>query len=298
MNKLYLLICSFILLIACQNQPSGSQTKEAVNQDSLNAKFLLNGKNTRYINEYGYLEFKKEKAKYYRVGYYKDDKPVTDSLFTEYYMLNDKKYCEKYLLSEIPEVIHGKIRFFYPNGNVKKEYYYNKGIIEGEYKEYSEDGKLTSLAHYKNGEKEGLQTTYYSNGKVAERCNYSRGYKNGKYEKFFNNGKVEAKGKYTYNHQVGIWNTYTCYGDHTVTDYGNGLSRPITVSYTQKYKPKRDPYNEGFSSGYQQGYEDRLSGHGYGFRQYDYADSDRASEEEYMRGYENGYESGYYECAP
>ena len=47
---------------------------------------------------------------------------------------------------------HGLYRWYYPNGNLKVEGNYVKGVMEGEWKRYHENGELKSKKNYINGE--------------------------------------------------------------------------------------------------------------------------------------------------
>jgi len=64
--------------------------------------------------------------------------------------------------------IHGYMKEFYPNGNLKGEMTFENGIPNGPVKTYYEDGTLETTGTYKNAKKDGLSVKYYKDGLVSK----------------------------------------------------------------------------------------------------------------------------------
>ncbi len=80
---------------------------------------------------------------------------------------------------------------FYPNGNVKKEYYSNdKGEYDGEYTKYYENGVIEMTCVYEKGKRVGIAKWYYENGNLAKECSYANGLENGIYRDYYEDGKT------------------------------------------------------------------------------------------------------------
>ena len=56
--------------------------------------------------------------------------------------------------------------YYYPNGNIKFESTYHRGVLNGTSKHYFENGKLKSEATYEFGLLNGDAHEYYSDGNI------------------------------------------------------------------------------------------------------------------------------------
>lgn len=88
-------------------------------------------------------------AEFYRKLTYENDKPI--GLVTDFY-LNGLKQWEGELSSDRPNLVNGKVKYYYENGNIMKEGLMKKNNAVGEWGNYTFKGKFSHFSQYKNGE--------------------------------------------------------------------------------------------------------------------------------------------------
>ena len=84
----------------------------------------------------------------------------------------------------------GKLKSYFPNGNVSREYEMLNGKFIGNYSEYYENGQLMASTNYENGMVVGERNEYWDNGNLMLTENYIDNYKNGVFKYFDKNGKL------------------------------------------------------------------------------------------------------------
>jgi hypothetical protein len=81
--------------------------------------------------------------------------------------LIDETRCDLYL----GENQCREIKIWHKNGELKRKYFYNNGLIDGIFQEYDNYGILECTASYMNGYKNGESINYY-NGEIRSITNY------------------------------------------------------------------------------------------------------------------------------
>ena len=132
---------------------------------------------------------------------------------------NDKKngikttYLDKETIRENfkDDVKEGYSRYYYPDGKLKSEIPFIKGLEQGLAKEYSQEGNIITLTEYKRGFvidrlkinrrdksnlKQGKWFTFYGNGNIREEGNYRDDKKDGYFKNYSENGDLISVTKY------------------------------------------------------------------------------------------------------
>lgn len=151
------------------------------------------------ILEGEFIEYKSGKA--HKKGNYIDN--VVRGKLTTYYETGETLRISN---ADSKGFIHGKVKTFYRNQNIKEVQNYIHGLKDGVYKYYNEDGSLSDSIIYEKGVIIDTAFGYYKNGKLRSLDSYSNGKGNGisinfmgDSRKYFFWGKTE-EGK-----QVGVW---------------------------------------------------------------------------------------------
>ncbi|NOU58609.1 toxin-antitoxin system YwqK family antitoxin [Marinifilum sp. JC070] len=109
----------------------------------------------------------------------------------------------------------GKCIEYYPNGNRKRMFTYEKGKQEGNVRLWDEDGKLfrdfVASKHIANG----LYLEYYQNGKASLSVNFKNDTLNGPAAYYHSNGKVSQRGNFKNGKKVGKWTYWSDRGELT-----------------------------------------------------------------------------------
>ena len=134
------------------------------------------------------------------------------------------------------DVLSGQWVWYYPNGQVKREEFYNRqGNLEGLVTEYDSLGNELAKGEYFNGVQEGewfyhvgdykevgafslgqpngVWTHYYLNGRVAFQGEYIEGEPKGKHVYYHKNGLRKLVGKYAGGQKHGVWREYDDHGE-------------------------------------------------------------------------------------
>lgn len=115
------------------------------------------------------------------------------SLFREYNVKNNK--------------IDGLFKYYYDTGVLAKEINYENGIKNGIYKQYSSNGNLSKNGEYKKDLEDGI-TYNYRKGKISSKVNYESGKFNGVRIIYYENGNINFKSNYIDNNLDGLTEAY------------------------------------------------------------------------------------------
>jgi len=122
-------------------------------------------------------------------------------------------YVEHEMIREMfkNDVKEGFTRYYYPDGKIKMEIPFVKGMEQGFGKEYSPDGDIITLIEYKHGFvvdrlkinrrdhnnlKQGRWYTFYGNGNIHVEGNYQDDMKDGYFKEYAENGDLISVDKY------------------------------------------------------------------------------------------------------
>lgn len=179
-------------------------------------------------------------------GSYLND--LKDGYFKWYYEDGTLKKTEKYemgVLIEAPET--AKIRFkqqFYPNGEVKAEGTYRKGVKDGIHRTFDENGEVISSAIYADGKvraegvydadgnKQGLWKEYYPDGTLMAEGKYKNNEKVDVWKYYFEDGSLEQIGSFRAGKPNGLWKWYYSNGQlRKEEDWLNGYRDGSMIEY-------------------------------------------------------------------
>jgi uncharacterized protein len=85
------------------------------------------------------------------------------------------------------------IKSYFANGNVSREYRFEKGLFQGEYKQYYTNGRLYQSHFNKDSEQQGDELKYYSNGVLKELIPYKDDVKHGVQKVYRKDGSLEKE---------------------------------------------------------------------------------------------------------
>lgn len=86
---------------------------------------------------------------------------------------------------------HGKARFFFPSGLLKKDMLYEKGKPIGIHREFYDNGNKKKLVELKNGEHHGDYIEWYKSGQMYAYAKFIEGKEIG-FKKWRPNGRIYA----------------------------------------------------------------------------------------------------------
>lgn len=116
-----------------------------------------------------------------------------------------------------------KIKAFYDNGKVSRQYEIEYGLGLGSYKTYYYNGQLKDEFMQENGEYQGPRTSYYANGNVKDKRQYLIGLLHGKRSKYYEDGSLKEESNYINGVQTGQAISYDKTGKKIKSeDYFNG----------------------------------------------------------------------------
>ncbi|HVU56360.1 MAG TPA: tetratricopeptide repeat protein [Puia sp.] len=165
-----------------------------------------------------YKSFDPDGTLLYQVTF-RDDHPIS-------YSYLDKKDS---LVPAIPLTgWSGKIKTYFPNGNVSAEVEYKDGLLDGVYKLYHTNGKLRVEKHRNFGALEGPFTEYYPNGQIASTGVYVHDDIHGLYKEFNDKGQPTEEWTYYLDSLNGRARIFDDKGKVSAT-YIYYFGRPISV---------------------------------------------------------------------
>ncbi|MBS1651106.1 MAG: toxin-antitoxin system YwqK family antitoxin [Bacteroidetes bacterium] len=83
------------------------------------------------------------------------------------------------------------------SGCLKKESFYNKGVLDGPVTYYNKFCKKELIESFKNGVKEGLEISYHNNGQIASEGIFKKGNLNGMYKVYNKKGMFDYESRST-----------------------------------------------------------------------------------------------------
>lgn len=146
-----------------------------------------------------------DSAWYYRLIKFENGKPTGK---VRDFFRSGRRQWEGYLLSINPDFVHGEVRFFYENNQVKTEATYSQNRMNGPYREFSTKGVLKTAGIMRDDSATGKWTSYFdSGGKWIEQ--EVNGYlQNGRYSEYFEDGKVSNTGFKSAGKDEGQWEVF------------------------------------------------------------------------------------------
>lgn len=153
-------------------------------------------------------------AHYYKIIVVPDD-PNYSKRFKDYsvsgaLLAEGEFVCvDKY--DDLKSIYKGPQLEYYNNGNIKREFSYQEGLIEGTQKEYLEDGTLKMVTNFQNGIKDG-EEIYYIDGKPIKIVSYKKGRIHGTLQELDEFGNPIVQGTYDNGLAVGAY-TFKSGGD-------------------------------------------------------------------------------------
>ncbi|MAZ73658.1 MAG: hypothetical protein CMC70_10995 [Flavobacteriaceae bacterium] len=117
-----------------------------------------------------------------------------------------------------------KVKAYYNNGKVSREFEYVNGELAGNYNTYHYNGKLQYETLYKDGKLDGADVSYYQDGTKKELRTYANDQLHGKLQKFYPSGTLKEEIIYVYDYRHGISNYYDEQGKLIKKEtYRNGI---------------------------------------------------------------------------
>jgi len=93
----------------------------------------------------------------------------------------------------LPDAIH--VRHYYESGQVMREFYIGADSIKvGRYVNYYPNGNIRQEEYYQRGVKDGIQKAYFLDGTLESINAYAMGHMNGPYEWYYPNGQIKTRG--------------------------------------------------------------------------------------------------------
>jgi antitoxin component YwqK of YwqJK toxin-antitoxin module len=150
----------------------------------------------KYYDEDWNLVHYKNKAAYYREAYYINGEPDPDKIVKDYY-INGQIQFKGHILSENPDVLVGKIKWYYRNGKIRSIENYEDGKLNGQYSKYYESGNIKIKTNFSDGNLNGILYEYYNKPhRLKKKCYYTDGTLNGDYISYHKNGKKQIKANF------------------------------------------------------------------------------------------------------
>ncbi len=180
----------------------GDQVKQAyLDKDSILAWNFKDGKHQLF-----YTNCKIESICHYRnsklvdshIGYFK-----SGNIKYEFYRLNKTDIRKRMfndsssMVGELTErngELHGSLKNWFSNGQLKYVEDYQNGIIHGESKHYYSNGQLEIIENYISGNLNGETRSYYESGELMGKAYFDDGVPIDSIVYYFKNGQLKKKG--------------------------------------------------------------------------------------------------------
>jgi antitoxin component YwqK of YwqJK toxin-antitoxin module/lipopolysaccharide biosynthesis regulator YciM len=108
---------------------------------------------------------------------------------------------------------------YYPTGELRSEYQYEKGKATGTWKYYERTGQLERADEYADGNLHGKAIEYFSDKRVKSITSYKEGELHGRFESFYENGNKRVAGWYQDGMLQQQWLTFYANGKIKDDDY-------------------------------------------------------------------------------
>ena len=138
-------------------------------------------------------------------------------------------------------------RVITPDGRLRSEGAYEKGLMSDEIRFYYNNGNLRQKFNLRNGEYDGEAVTYHPNGKTESVSQYNDGKLEGKYTEYGPDGTLLKTGSYLGNNMNNYWHYRTADGTiETSAYYINGFINGWHENYSVDGKIRsRDRFTDG-----------------------------------------------------
>ena len=91
---------------------------------------------------------------------------------------------------------HGAWRYYWPNGNLQTEGYYEDGLKEGTFRVWVEQGQKIEEGKYRQGAKQGVWKGWHRNGKLKSETEFVDGKIHGFRKLYGKDGKLKSQWQY------------------------------------------------------------------------------------------------------
>lgn len=150
--------------------------------------------------------FKKEvqdpdSAFYYRLVKFEAGKPI--GKVRDFYRSGFKQW-EGHLISLLPDVADGEVRYFFENGKIQQHMLMSQGKKDGPYRQYDPSGNLISEGTFKTDSMEGKWTSYWNNGAIQAISWYKDNKREGKVVEYNEQGVKEVEIEFQANQVNGL----------------------------------------------------------------------------------------------
>lgn len=100
----------------------------------------------------------------------------------------------------------GVCRIYYPGtATVKEEFHYKKGRMEGRFISYFPDGTVRREGSYSRGMLSGVLREFDNNGNLLLQANFVNDTLEGQFVRKYPDGNIKESGLYSANKRVGDW---------------------------------------------------------------------------------------------
>lgn len=119
--------------------------------------------------------------------------------------------CESYengVIQTYSEFTNGKMKYFFPNGQIEEELEWVNGVVNGTVKYFHSNGQLSEEGQVIKDSKEGVWKSYYANVQLKNLENWKNGQMNDSTYSYFKNGNMHSKGIFINGKENGRWIMY------------------------------------------------------------------------------------------
>jgi antitoxin component YwqK of YwqJK toxin-antitoxin module len=153
--------------------------------------------------------------------------PKNDSAYVKFFTLSGKLRSKGWMILRNRV---GKWTYYFPNGKLFSEEFYENGKLEGVVKNYYKNGKVLEETSYQNGMKNGASKKYSDSGVLIEEVTFKDNVLNGEAKYYELNGNLREKGMYRGGKRYGKWEFYL----------DGEIINEKKKKALKKYKPKGD----------------------------------------------------------
>jgi len=133
-------------------------------------------------------------------------------------------------------ISNGKVtasaKLYYPNGQLRQEFFMKDNIGDGPEKEYYENGNLKAERMWKNGKMDGISKYYDENGNIDLLITFKEGLKDGIKRTYYKNGKPDTISYFKKDKEDGIFTYYYENGNlESEVTWKNGKRNGVQKAY-------------------------------------------------------------------
>ncbi len=92
--------------------------------------------------------------------------------------------------------LHGTRRLYYESGQLQAEEHIVEGSYEGPWRSWYPSGRLDMEGRYENDKMSGVWKRYYESGQLMEEVTFADNLENGPFREYWPNGRLKAEGTY------------------------------------------------------------------------------------------------------